>query len=845
MITSNSSNSERKSYSNIKDGCVSKLSPPQSLKQKSKSYGYVYNTDFSSGLQKLSPISLEPPLSPCSTKITATTEAYSEASSQVQLSTLEMFDKLMLQEEQSQEQQYATELNYHHNKPQEKYLSLTQANNSQEIGRKLASNVGNNNAVIPPQHHRRHSSGLSSYFGLACTSLEEQASISSRPLIIRPSVVASSLITPRKNVFVKNNNSPQYHDQSQGHDVNNSVGDIISEVSDISYTFKDTGVNISTSGNSIVSSSKSKGPSDAIFRRHQESKHVYHRKSKSAPLSEKELQQLYRKPPASALQFEHLVGSKIGITQSFSRPSMKKNGSSRRVVMEVPPIQSISIRNIDCFDAADDGDGNNIRSGEIDCDTNVMYGKIGYVDGNTLKEHHHFFSSEFLNEQGDVCPQLTSTELDPTSYQLEIPSPNEFLMHAMFCSLGEKNASDGKGEHPLQPMVKTSNELLRSIVAATDTTNRVLPLGVVIPDTQLLLKISKKITHDMLECAGDVVLEGLFFNEGDNNDGSHGIEVTVYNSQQHRQFIVVYIGKEKMHKNHRGNVIGQSYTSSPQFSRPKNNADHKTKRPVTVNPVYKNTYITSSTEQKVFSLLQNLRLQNPFCDVVFSGHGFGAGLAIIGASRYASRNHSMRVSCNVFGSPRIGGGSAFQEYVAGLGNLRIFRIENLSDPWVYSPDVSRGWVHVGHGIVMNIFHSSLSPLSSKKRVAEPLNVASMLPPSQDDEMQHTSRIARMLYKKKNNKQNTIRAYKFNKYHPTKPPNQNKFMRKDMSSCGKNDSHHIQSYIISIQELLNSHMPWITSFVGEEGQGVVVETTKASDNATFNIHNNKKERRILV
>ena len=78
----------------------------------------------------------------------------------------------------------------------------------------------------------------------------------------------------------------------------------------------------------------------------------------------------------------------------------------------------------------------------------------------------------------------------------------------------------------------------------------------------------------MIKCAGGVILEGLFFSKGDNNGGSHGIEAVVYNIQQHRQFIVVYIGKEKMHNNHHGNFIGQSYTLSLQFSCPMNNGKY-------------------------------------------------------------------------------------------------------------------------------------------------------------------------------------------------------------------------------------------------------------------------------
>ena len=56
----------------------------------------------------------------------------------------------------------------------------------------------------------------------------------------------------------------------------------------------------------------------------------------------------------------------------------------------------------------------------------------------------------------------------------------------------------------------------------------------------------------------------------------------------------------------------------------------------------------------------------------------------------------MRVSCHVFGSPRVGG-EEWRQAVHSVPNLRIYRAENGSDPYVMLPNGNE-WVHCGHAI---------------------------------------------------------------------------------------------------------------------------------------------------
>jgi pimeloyl-ACP methyl ester carboxylesterase len=73
-------------------------------------------------------------------------------------------------------------------------------------------------------------------------------------------------------------------------------------------------------------------------------------------------------------------------------------------------------------------------------------------------------------------------------------------------------------------------------------------------------------------------------------------------------------------------------------------------------------------ERKIFDLLSKLATENPFCDVVFTGHSFGGVLATLGSMRYADKFPMMTVSCHVYGTPKIGG-SQLRNFIHSLPNL--------------------------------------------------------------------------------------------------------------------------------------------------------------------------------
>jgi predicted lipase len=78
------------------------------------------------------------------------------------------------------------------------------------------------------------------------------------------------------------------------------------------------------------------------------------------------------------------------------------------------------------------------------------------------------------------------------------------------------------------------------------------------------------------------------------------------------------------------------------------------KQPVTAFPPLRDAYFKKGLEEQIFNLLNDLSENNPFCDVVFTGHSFGAALATIGSLRYVIDHPMNIVLCHAFGSPKVG-----------------------------------------------------------------------------------------------------------------------------------------------------------------------------------------------
>lgn len=109
-------------------------------------------------------------------------------------------------------------------------------------------------------------------------------------------------------------------------------------------------------------------------------------------------------------------------------------------------------------------------------------------------------------------------------------------------------------------------------------------------------------------------------------------------------------------------------------------------------------------EADVFQKLDELTEENPFCDIVFAGHSFGAAMAMLGAYRYALARPELRVGALVTGCPVIGD-EDFRRSVHSLPNLKAIRVELGATP----RHVHHG-VHAGHTI--RIALSQMPPIKA-------------------------------------------------------------------------------------------------------------------------------------
>eukprot|EP00592_Proboscia_alata_P007674 CAMPEP_0194355616 /NCGR_PEP_ID=MMETSP0174-20130528/3503_1 /TAXON_ID=216777 /ORGANISM="Proboscia alata, Strain PI-D3" /LENGTH=456 /DNA_ID=CAMNT_0039124961 /DNA_START=104 /DNA_END=1474 /DNA_ORIENTATION=- len=182
----------------------------------------------------------------------------------------------------------------------------------------------------------------SNYFGLACMSLEELASVTSggnnTPSIVSRSQSNSSIVFPL--------NTNSFHDQQSQADtsINHAAaalpnqGDISSEVSDMSYIFNNT-------NNGLPNETYLGRGDESLVRnnRYQQQRVIQqrqmHRKCTSAPLSEGELRQVNEAPSTP-----HFLSQKNQLR------NVRVVSCNSRLVEEKPPVQNISIRNMSCTD---------------------------------------------------------------------------------------------------------------------------------------------------------------------------------------------------------------------------------------------------------------------------------------------------------------------------------------------------------------------------------------------------------------------------------------------------------------------------------------------------------------
>mmetsp|Transcript_22616 Transcript_22616/g.32851 ORF Transcript_22616/g.32851 Transcript_22616/m.32851 type:complete len:799 (-) Transcript_22616:274-2670(-) len=449
---------------------------------------------------------------------------------------------------------------------------------------------------------------------------------------------------------------------------------------------------------------------------------------------------------------------------------------------------------------------------------------------------------------------LRSSELDPSDFQVEIPPAEEFLVHSRVCAtlssypivdqnfdfgtlagmsrmsleafasrIPSMSMSLSPGSMSLPPKMISSPDSsamsspppLQMTFSSPSSHSNLSPPGQSpwSRDGAQLVDSHRPIVNTILECADDIVVEGFFHEIGDDerhetvvvggDKSTHDrIEVAVFSSQKHRQFVVAYRGTtERQKKPVRNRQIRQvKETARNAYA---NNLHPK--QPVTVFPPLRDAYFKKGLEEKIFDLLNDLSENNPFCDVVFTGHSFGAALATIGSLRYAIDHPMMRVSCHAFGSPKVGAQN-FRDLVNSLPNLKVMRVEYGSDPWVFAPE-GQGWVHVGHTIVLNTTLGSSTPGGTPERNIDSGRSLRNLRLSKDNNS----------FSEKNESV-TAQAFKFDKGRKSGGGSGSGGLFKKNKKG--NTDQEIRSYVQAIEQYTHRGLTWVKGYVGEDvGVGV--------------------------
>ena len=329
-----------------------------------------------------------------------------------------------------------------------------------------------------------------------------------------------------------------------------------------------------------------------------------------------------------------------------------------------------------------------------------------------------------------ALPKLRSSEMDPAAYQVEVPPVDDFLLAARSCSvLDSYRVVDQSFDFGL--LVGRSRIALEGFATAgaSGVSGSVEGEGLVAPlsdgviagnggdenkdGAALLPIVHHPIVRSILDCADDVVVEGFFHERGGGSavsargppQGAGGSmkkvrddtgaaldkgtdnrsEAAVFFSRRRRQFLCVWRGTSADQAKPVRNRHMRAWKESPKITSEKN---FHPDQPVTAFPPFRDVYFGSGMEERVFSLLDSLCDRNTFCDIIMTGHSFGAAMALIAAARFASSRPMLRVMCQAFGCPRVGAVN-FRHLVNSLPNIKV-----SSRYWEYRCAMRRGTISV-------------------------------------------------------------------------------------------------------------------------------------------------------
>lgn len=272
--------------------------------------------------------------------------------------------------------------------------------------------------------------------------------------------------------------------------------------------------------------------------------------------------------------------------------------------------------------------------------------------------------TSFLSNNDSLI--LRTSEQDPALHQLEIPKAVEMLSDMRLCALLDMYHSIDNN-FDLAVLTGIPNLSLKEFVS----------LGKTSLEARGLEAKHKPIVKKLLENGEGITLAGY---------ASENAEVVIFEVPSRSKIVVVFRGNDE----EQAKPVRKTKLSKNRGKLDQQNLE--------IFPAFEQAYF--ELESNFFAVVDKLTDENPFAQVVFCGHSFGAALATIASVRYASNRPTMRVSANVFGCPKVGAVS-FRQLANSLSNLRVIRFENRNDPVVDTPVDNGKWHHVGHSILIS------------------------------------------------------------------------------------------------------------------------------------------------
>jgi len=232
---------------------------------------------------------------------------------------------------------------------------------------------------------------------------------------------------------------------------------------------------------------------------------------------------------------------------------------------------------------------------------------------------------------------------EASDWQLEIPQKIEFDFACKVSHFAESFCREGSN-FDLMPFLVDCNRLdLIAYMAGKPTKGN-----------SNIAPRCRPIVEALLECVSDLqAVRGYYCS-------TSGRKMLVLERQN--QFVSFFLGTESEQQGNVGRQSEKKLALKGDVVR-----HHAT--------VYEDRYEAfRELEMPLFKMLDQLAEDNPFCDFIFCGHGFGAGMGLLAAYRYALAHPELRCAAHLTATPKVGLDD-FRLSVHSLPNLKVMSLE--------------------------------------------------------------------------------------------------------------------------------------------------------------------------